>query len=156
MSAISINIERPAYTLTVNRPAYSIDLSRGTQGPQGPPGPPGGASVVYPAGETLGAGRAVVVDGGEAFYFQPTNLLHHGRAYGITTAAATIGAAATIQILGEISHPAFTFSADKNLFVYTNGIIVDTNPNLGITQIAGVSSGGTIMRIDFSISIINN
>lgn len=125
-------------------------------GPQGPPGPAGGSSVVYPAGETLGAGRVVIINGGEAFYFQPTNILHHGRAYGITTAAATIGASATIQILGEISHAAFTFSADKNLFVYTNGIIVDTNPNLSITQIAGVSSGGTTMKIDLSISIINN
>ena len=128
----------------------------GVPGPQGDPGPPGGASVTYVAGEALSAARVVIIDGGEAFHFQPSNVLHQGRAYGITTAAANIGANATIQIIGEIENAAFTFSADSVLYVYNNGIIVDTDPELLLMQVAGVSTTANKMRIDFSISILKS
>jgi hypothetical protein len=124
-------------------------------GPQGDPGPPGGASVSYPAGETLPAGRVVIIEGGEAFLFQPNDITHQGRAYGITTASANTGNAANIQIIGEVQNAAFTFGPEKILFVYNNGIIVDTDPELAIMQLAGVSTTTNKMRIDFALSILN-
>lgn len=127
---------------------------QGPQGPQGIPGPAGGTAVTYTAGETLAAGRVVVIDGGEAFYFQPGDTTHQGRAYGITTAAATAGADATIQIGGEITNAAFTFGADAPLWVFNNGIIVDTPPVVSILQSAGVSAGNNTMRINFNVSIL--
>lgn len=125
----------------------------GVPGPQGIPGPAGGSAVQFTAGENLSAARVVIIEGGEAFHFQPSDVDHQGRAYGITTAAATTGATATIQIIGEIEHASFTFAADSVLYVYNNGVIVDTDPDLAVMQIAGVSSGANKMRIDFSISI---
>lgn len=125
----------------------------GRTGPQGPAGPAGGSAVTFPAGEAISAARMVIVEGGEAFHFQPGDVSHQGRAYGISTTSALLGANVTIQIGGEIEHASFTFAADSILYCFNNGIIVDTDPELAIMQLAGVSSGATKMRIDFSISI---
>ena len=125
----------------------------GRTGAQGPPGPAGGSAVTYPAGEAISAGRMVIIQGGEAVYFQPSNVNHQCLAYGISTTSAIIGADVTIQISGEIENAAFTFAADSILYCYNNGIIVDTDPNLALIQLAGISSGANKMRIDFSISI---
>jgi len=125
----------------------------GKQGATGPQGPAGGSAVTYPAGETIAPARVVIIEGGEAFHFQPSDVTHQGRAYGISTASAAIGADTTIQIGGEIEHASFSFSADRMLYVFNNGIIVDTVPSLALTQLAGISSENNKMRIDFSISI---
>lgn len=153
MADIVIKVGKPNYTLTIRKPRYTISLSRGTQGPPGPVGPAGGTAVTFPAGENLSAARVVMISGGSAYHFQPGNTAHQGRAYGITTAAAATGADATIQISGQMEHAAFTFAADQILYVFNNGVIVDTDPELAIMQIAGISSGANKMRIDFSISI---
>lgn len=125
----------------------------GKQGPQGPQGPAGGSAVTYPAGETIPPARLLIIEGGEAFLFQPSDVTHQGRAYGISTASAATGANVTMQIGGEMEHASFTFAADSVLYCFNNGIIVDTDPDLAIMQLAGVSSGDNKMRIDFSISI---
>lgn len=145
MSDITVNIDSTNIT---------VELAVGAQGEPGPSGPPGGSSVTYTAGEALAAARVVIIEGGEAFLFQPSNAAHQGRAYGITIAAATIGADAEIQIAGEIENAAFTFAADSILFVYNNGIIVDTPPVSTIVQQAGVSSGSDKMLINFATSIL--
>ncbi len=125
----------------------------GKQGPAGPQGPSGGSAVTFPAGEVIAPARVVIIEGGEAFHFQPGNVAHQGRAYGISTASAAIGADTAIQIGGEIEHASFSFSADRMLYVFNNGIIVDTVPSLALIQLAGISSENNKMRIDFSISI---
>jgi hypothetical protein len=140
-----------AFTLLESEVVYHI----GQQGPQGPPGPAGGSAVTYPAGEVIAPARVVIIEGGKVFHFQPGNVAHQGRAYGISTASAAIGADVTVQIGGEITNASFTFAADTLLYVFNNGIIVDTDPDLAIVQVAGVSSGANKMRIDLSISIKN-
>lgn len=125
----------------------------GPAGPVGPQGPAGGSAVTYPAGEVVSPARLVIIEGGEVFHFQPGTVLHQGRAYGISTNTAAIGADVQVQIGGEIEHPSFSFGADKILYCFNNGIIVDTDPDLALTQLAGVSAGANKMRIDFSISI---
>lgn len=125
----------------------------GRTGAQGPPGPAGGSAVTYPAGETIPPARLLIIEGGDAFLFQPSNVDHQGRAYGISTVSAATGADVTMQIGGEMEHASFTFGADKILYCFNNGIIVDTDPDLALTQLAGVSAGANKMRIDFSISI---
>lgn len=137
----------------VGPPTFNIEIESGVPGPQGPPGPAGGSAVTYPAGEVIAPARVVIIEGGEAFHFQPGNVAHQGRAYGISTASAILGASTTIQINGEIEHASFSFSADRVLYVFNNGIIVDTAPGLALVQLAGISSGANKMRIDFSVSI---
>ena len=155
-TTVDVAIDTPIVEVQIQRPTIDIQVGGsvpGATGPQGPPGPAGGSAVTYPAGEAISAARVVIIQGGEAFHFQPSNVAHQGRAYGISTAAAVMGASATIQIGGEMTNAAFTFAADSILYVFNNGIIVDTDPNLALVQLAGVSSGANTMRIDFSISI---
>ena len=155
-TTVDTAIETPIVSVEINTPTIDIEIGGsvpGATGPQGPPGPAGGSAVTYPAGEAISPARLLILEGGQAFHFQPSNVDHQGRAYGISTAAAIIGANVTIQIGGEITNAAFTFAADSMLYCYNNGVIVDTDPNLALVQLEGVSSGANTMRIDFSISI---
>ena len=130
---------------------------KGDKGDQGDPGPPGGSIVTWPAGQNLSSGRAVIIDDGKAFYFQPGNVLHHGRAYGITATSALITTNVDIQIGGERSDAAFSFVADTPVWVDEDGEIVNTQPSgLAIVQQAGVASAAKKMIINFSLSIKNN
>lgn len=128
------------------------------QGITGPPGADGvdapGATVEYPAGENLSSGRVVVIEGGEAIYFQVSNAAHAGRAYGITTTSALTGETVNLQLIGEASDVAFSFSADSVLWVGADGEIFDTFQTGPAVQKAGVSSGTTKFKIDFSVQII--
>lgn len=110
----------------------------GKQGATGPQGPAGGSAVTFPAGEVIAPARLVIIEGGEAFHFQPSNVAHQGRAYGISTTAAILGADVAMQIGGEMEHASFTFAADSILYCFNNGIIVYTDPDLSIMQLAGV------------------
>lgn len=128
------------------------------QGITGPPGTPGadapGATVDYPAGENLSAGRVVIIDGGEAFYFQPLDNSHIGRAYAVTTTSATIGNDVTLQQVGEVVDMSFGFAVDSILWVDDDGEVVSTQPTGKVTiQKAGISSGLNKMKIDFSVTI---
>lgn len=131
-----------------------VDVDVGIQGPQGPQGPAGGTAVTYTAGEDLAAGRVVIIDAGEAFYFQPSLSAHQGRAYGVVTSAASLGEDASIQIGGEITNASFTFGDDTRLWVDADGEIVDTPPSVTVLQSAGTSAGSLTMRIDFSFSLL--
>lgn len=111
----------------------------------------------YPAGQNLSAGRVVIIDGGEAFYFQNTDATHVGRAYGVTKTSATTGNNVSIQAYGIIQDAAFTFTADNSVWVGTDGEIFDSIPATGvIIQKAGVASEDKKMLIDFGVQILKS
>lgn len=126
-------------------------------GPPGPEGPPGGSTVTYPAGENLSSGRAVIIDGGEAFYFDNTTAAHAGRVFGITRTSATAGNNVTIQVTGIVTDAAFTFAPDNELWIGADGEIFDSMPLTGILiQKAGVAVESEKMLIDFAVQILRN
>jgi hypothetical protein len=139
--------------VTITQPVIEINFPASGTGPTGPAGPAGGSFVTYPAGENLSSGRGVIIDGGEAFYYQPSDDTHVGRLFGITITSATAGNDVDVQISGEITDAAFSFAADSVLWVGADGEIFDTVQS-GNTQKAGMSVGADKMRIDFSIQII--
>jgi len=154
MPATKIYIQSPNYSLVLRQPRYSLVLSRGTQGIQGDPGPAGGSTVIYPAGENLNAGRVVIIDGGQAFHFQPSDPTHAGRAFGITTTSAAAASNVTIQTIGEATDASFAAFADVPLFVGTDGELQTTRPTGAvILQSAGMGTGTNKVKIDFSIQI---
>jgi len=112
----------------------------------------------YQAGENLSAGRVVVIDGGEAFYFNPMDATHHNRAFGITKTSATAGNDVTIQPAYTVAtDAAFTFSADIPLWVDSSGEVVDAIDLAWVViQKAGVSLQNDKLLIDFSTSIKKN
>ncbi len=123
------------------------------------PEPPGAAGnlEVWEAGENLSAGRVVVIDNLQAWYFQNTNATHAGRAYGVTKTSATAGNDVTIQVQGTITDAAFNFTADRIVWVGADGEIFDAQPVTGvILQKAGVAAEDRKMKIDFSIQVLKN
>lgn len=119
--------------------------------------PPGAADNLetYPAGENLSAGRVVIIDGSEAFYFQPANIAHAGRAHGVTKTSATAGNNVTVQSQGTIQDAAFTFTADTMLWVWEDGEVKNTIPvSVVLHQKAGVALEDQKMKIDFSVQIV--
>jgi len=123
-------------------------------GPRGPAGPAGGSVVSYPAGEALSAGRVVVITGGSAFYFQPTNPAHKGMAVGITTtSASTVGASVSIQLSGSVTDGSLPSLTNAQYWVGANGVVQTTPPSTGIAQKAGIGLGAHTLLIDFSTQI---
>lgn len=156
-TTVDAAIDAPIVEVEVLSPTVDIQVGGsvpGATGPQGPPGPAGGSVVTHPAGQTLSTGRAVIIENGDAFYFQHTDPTHHGRCYGITiTSASSIGADVDIQVGGVRADAAFTFVANNVLWVGANGVISDTLPVGGvIVQKAGISGEDRTMLMDFSVS----
>lgn len=141
--------------ITIPGPAQ-INVTMTSTGPRGATGPAGGSAVTATAGETLSAGRVVVIDGGEAFYFQPGTAAHMGRAYGITITSANTGATVNIQISGEITDSAFSALTEGQVWVGTNGVVQTALPGSGILQKAGIYLGANKLKVDFSIQIQQN
>lgn len=80
-----------------------ITVEHGQPGPPGPPGVGGGALVV-PAGEPIGAGRAITIEDDQAWLFDATDLGSYGRLAGISaTAASTIGNDVTVVPAGLLN-----------------------------------------------------
>lgn len=146
MTTIPISIPGPA----------QINVTMTSTGPRGAIGPAGGSEVTATAGETLSAGRVVVVDGGEAFYFQPATAAHMGKAYGITTTSANAGNQVSIQIGGVVTDSAFSSLTEGQVWVGTNGVIQTSLPGTGILQKAGIYLGSDKLKIDFSIQVQQN
>jgi len=150
----TLKIRKPKVEIAVNRNNYKIAISKGTQGPQGIPGPSGGSAIQYPAGENLSAGRVVVIENGEAFYFQPSITAHGGRAFGVTMASASAGNQVNIQVLGEPTDASFSAFANVPLYVGDDGEIQTTFPASGLIQKAGFGTGTNKIMIDFSTQIL--
>lgn len=120
---------------------------------------PGSAATSFTlqAGENLSSGRAVISDGGQAFYFQPSDASHAGRMIGVTITSASTGASVSIQPVGVVTDASLSFSPDIPLFVDDDGEITDTqNPAWLIIQKAGNSMENDKMFVDFSISILKS
>jgi hypothetical protein len=97
----------------------------------------------------------VIIDNLQAWYFQNTDASHVGRAYGVTKTSATIGNDVAIQVQGIIQDAAFNFTADRIVWVGSDGEIFDVQPVTGIIiQKAGVAAEDKKMLIDFSTTVL--
>lgn len=116
---------------------------------------PGAASNLetYPAGENLSAGRLVIIDAGQAFYFQVSDPDHAGRAFGITRSSATTGNNVTIQPSGIVTDAAYASLTETTVWAIANGQVSNTRPVSGHVQKVGVYLGSNKLLIDFSQQI---
>lgn len=118
---------------------------------------PASVSLSYfiPAGQNLSSGRAVMIDNGAAYYFQPSNVAHTGRMAGVTRTSATMGNNVEVRSMGVIEDAALSFDPNVTLWVDTDGEITDTqDAGWLVLQKAGISFENDKMLIDFSVSIL--
>jgi hypothetical protein len=116
-----------------------------------------GSNVVLAmtAGETLGGQRVVRTSGATAMYANSSTQAHAQAVIGITTGAATSGAAVTVQSEGQMTDPSFSFTAGLPVYLNGNGTMSNTPPSSGfILQVAVAISATTIaINIKQPISI---
>lgn len=157
MADINVTVTQLAAVRATLSQTPVINVQMLGSGPPGPAGPAGGSTVIYPAGENLSSGRVVVIDNDAAWYFQNTDAVHLGRAFGITTTSAIAGNNVTIQVSGLVNDAAFGFTADRTVWVGEDGEIFDTQPDTGVLiQKAGVAYEDRKLLIDFSVSVKKN
>lgn len=142
------------YTFNIVDEEFVFEFDGVLPGPPGPIGPAGGSAVTVTAGENLSAGRVVIMEGDEAFYFQPSDPAHGGRAFGVTLSAATAGNTVTVQISGEATDASFSAFGDVPLYVGADGELQTTWPaGPALLQKAAIGTGTNKIKIDFSIQL---
>lgn len=106
------------------------------------------------AGQNMSSGRLVVASAGTVQYFDPTNMAHVGRGYGITKTSGLLGQQVTVQIFGVIQDAAFGFAADSIVFATTDGELTTTPPSSGHLQSAGVAIAANQLLINMPPTIV--
>lgn len=143
-------------SVQITQPVISINFPASGTGPQGPPGPAGGTSVTYTAGENLSSGRAVIIDNGEAFYFQPSDPAHVGRVMGLTVTSASTGNDVDIQLSGTVTDAAFTFTPDLPVFARADGELFNTPGTSGTAQYIGVAVSADTLILNIGLFIVQS
>lgn len=127
----------------------------GAAGIRGPKGEKGEATLTrtHEAGTHLSGHRAIRVSNGLAYTADGTNAAHAGRCIGITTGAVVQGADATIQTVGTITEPSWTWN-DGAVFVGANGVLTQSLSGLAFVQQIGVATSPTSIDINPQLPIL--
>lgn len=125
--------------------------AQGPQGIQGIPGSGGGSSdIIKIATIALGGQRVVISDGASnATYASNQVLAHRDFVLGVTTGAASAGAAVTVKRSGEMIEPTWNWSLG-NVWLGINGLLTQTPPVSPalFSRIIGTAIAPTVVRID--------
>lgn len=98
------------------------------------------------AGEDLGGHRGVRIGSdGLAYLSEPDATAR--LTIGITTGAAVSGAAATIQVDGEIEEPSWAWADSEIVWLGASGVLTQVPPTSGVSFQVGVPMGPTKLRI---------
>lgn len=130
--------------------AYVTTLAN--PGPQGAKGDPGDISQIHEAGENLSGHRAIRVAAGLAYYCDGTNSAHTGLCIGITAGAATAGDDATVQTVGLMTEPSWTWT-EGPVFVGASGILTQSLSGLAFIQQVGIATSATTLDINPQLPI---
>ena len=125
---------------------------RGVVGTQGIPGMQQYLTVL--AGENLGGNRVVYIADGRAFYADSDNLTCSNASVGITNGAAVLDDIINIQTSGYMQEPSWQWSTNLPLFLGVNGLMTQTMPTTGFSQIIGIVTSSTEIIIQIQPSII--
>lgn len=105
----------------------------------------------FVAGEDLGGQRVVMIIGGEAFYYDPTDENSVGRDVGITKAAALTGAMVEVVSKGIMTGFSGSLVQDDIYFVDVNGQLTSVVPvGPGIDMRVGIAVDANTLNINFS------
>lgn len=147
-------VVQEATSVVVTEDKQTEVIVAGVQGPPGPRGeigPAGGSAFTAPAGETLSGHRVVQLIDGQAYYCDADNPDHAGTAIGLTTGAALIGDEATIQTLGNLIEPSWSWTPGP-VYLGSQGQLTQTPAGMFLQQI-GVALSTTSININPQLAI---
>jgi hypothetical protein len=124
----------------------------GKNGIDGKDGADGGSGVGFNlvAAEDLVAFAAVTITGRNA---NSSNLAHYAKIIGISMAAIASGFAGPVRDMGEITNPAWTWTAGD--MIYLNGASLSKiPPTIGFSQRLGLAKGPTIIVVELGEPVL--
>jgi len=157
-----IELDQPSNIVELNVPNDIIEIiSRGPQGAKGDKGDKGDRGdagqnyVVKPALGNIGGERFVIGNlDGTVSYADATNLSHLGRVVGISLNAASDGDDVEVLIFGYIEFNGWNFDISAPVYLSTDGLITQTQPTTGFSQIVGFAESPTRLFINLREPII--
>lgn len=105
---------------------------------------------IYTAGTILGGQRVVMISGGQAVYFDPTNDNNAGKHLGMTVSAANAGEEVGVADNGTITNPGWNLTPDAVYYAAPAGMITAIIPTSGLFQRVGVAVNNNTLKLDFS------
>ncbi|MFV8336428.1 hypothetical protein ACNQF7_10135 [Flavobacterium sp. RSP29] len=140
--SISQNVTRTVTTIT----------QLGERGLRGIQGDSGNVSK-YIAGEILGGQRAVMLQDGKAFYYDPSDENNAGKLIGITNQAALEGEEIEVVGFGVITNMG-NLIPNQIYYAGLNGDISINPMAIGICQRIGIAIDANNLKIEFSEPLI--
>lgn len=128
-------------------PAKLEVYAGGRQGPAGvagPQGPVGDVSYTYQAAVDIDAFKMVAHDAaGQLVLATNNNLIQTTRVYGIATAAALTGVVTNVRMFGQVTNPAWSWTADMPIYLGEAG---------ALTQSVPVGAGRFLLMVGYPLS----
>jgi len=159
----------PVFEIIVNETPQTVEIlseeielveiiTAGPQGPQGPQGARGESNesyIIKPVQGNIGGQRFVTGNiNGTVSYADATNLSHLGRVIGITLNAASDGDDVEVLIFGYVEFNGWDFDISAPVYLSTEGLVTQTQPTTGFSQIVGFAESPTKLFINLREPII--
>jgi len=150
----SISVAQQAISVSVEQIA-APQITVSSLGEKGLKGDAGTVETyIYPAGENLSSGRAVIKQAGKLYYYNPNDLTQAGKNIGITITSGLVNQNVSVRYSGSITDSAFAFDSDMPLFVGASGQIFSSVQNVSTIVQAGVSLSTNTLIINFQSPIL--
>lgn len=132
------------------------EIAQGPPGPRGPAGPSGGSSMVATAGSDVGGHRLVYLDAfGAARYADARTPSHAAIVLGMTTGAATAGAALDVVRVGEVEEPSWSWAPGMPVFLGVDGVPTQSLPaTAAFSLVVGFAISATRLFVSIREPII--
>lgn len=118
----------------------------------GPPGPAGEVGFTLPTNSDIGGNRAISTVSGYAAYADCSDITKP--AIGVSTGAVSSGSDVTLQSGSKMTVVGAGWTPDQPIYVSTNGILTQTEPVSGFSQVLGVAHDSETIIIEIQKPII--
>jgi len=109
-------------------------------------------AITIQAGEPIGSPRVIMVNGGQAFLFDPTNEANFHKAVGVSINSVNAGDQVSLILSGKIITSGLV--TDEVYYAGVNGTLTTIVPVSGILLKVGYAIDSTTLSVEFDIPII--
>ena len=121
-----------------------------------PPPPPLPSEVTigdYIAGETMGSPRAIMLDGGKAYLFDPSDEANYAKPIGASINAVVIGGVVSVVEAGTLNAPG-SFVQDGVYYAGANGVLTTVLPTSGILLKIGIAKDANNLIVEMNDPVV--
>lgn len=109
---------------------------------------------LYTCGENISSSNVIMLVGGLAYKYQPSDQANYGKAIGIARQAGLTGATIPVVLSGEVNVPGWGLTQDENYYAQDNGASSTSAPSSGLLNLIGIAKDSNTLIIDIDEPII--